>query len=132
MTKQNSIKDDIARAEAEQAEAPESEDIWGPGHLFQLEVQQTYTPAHVFLLQDALADRIRTYTSKLGHDQALDIARGLLSDDLTNLPTLNTLALAADARPTERHACADPSCDGPHGHEHGTRCGHLCACGRGE
>lgn len=93
----------------------------------EITVEETFTPAHVFRLRDELANTLlaRTACTSSSAEQA---AETLLTDGLINLTTLNRNLLAGET-PEE---CDNGSCDGPKHHHHGTDCGPLCACGKGE
>ncbi|EYT56041.1 hypothetical protein H490_0104015 [Leucobacter sp. UCD-THU] len=126
------LPDPPADAAGQEAQTTPEQPYTSGGFLPSMQVDHLFTPTHVFALRDTLAERI-THHGGIPTDQAQEIAEGLLTDRLAEITELNALALAAGPGTARRpDLCDDGSCDGPHGHEHGTRCGHLCACGRGE
>lgn len=90
-------------------------------------LEETFTLKHALRLRDALAAIVEKH-GVIGTADAIAIAEALISEGLTNTAALRRAALAADL---PEH-CTDGSCDGPTAHDHGTDCGPLCICGKGE
>lgn len=100
-------------------------------------VEHTFTPAHVLLLRDTLAEQVRNYDRVLNDASATRIAEGILYDNLANLPQLNEHALAAGPRHrtvapgstvTNETICTDTDCTNDTLHAHGANCGDRCPC----
>lgn len=112
---------------------PTSEDPWTPAAGGFIQVEHTFTPAHVFQLRRELELIIRDTDPDLDPRSRRAIAERFLEVDLINLSKLNARALAAEKFMSGApDPCRDTNCGYLTAHEHGHLCGHLCDCGKGD